>query len=224
MSGCAVFVTCDPAASERNSADHTAIGVWTVTPENDLLLLEVVRVRFGVDRIVPELLAVCRRWNPGWIALEANGFQVAAASPAWPPFARSATKAKENWSAPPRRSSWPSRANSGCRARRNGSRLVSTNSSASPGTKKGVRTGPDTFFRSRKPVVVQFNMWLGVVRVCGVRLIQLRAPKCLYSIRSKNDGWTTFHGPRTVPAYRLQRQSGQAVVALADSSGQLSTR
>ena len=27
--------------------------------------------------IVPELLAVCRRWNPGWIALEANGFQVA---------------------------------------------------------------------------------------------------------------------------------------------------
>ena len=76
-SDCAVFVTCDPAASERNSADHTAIGVWTVTPENDLLLLEVVRGRFGVDRIVPELLAVCRRWNPGWIALEANGFQVA---------------------------------------------------------------------------------------------------------------------------------------------------
>jgi predicted phage terminase large subunit-like protein len=60
-----------------DSADQTAIGVWTVTPENDLLLLEVVRGRFGVDRIVPELLAVCRRWNPGWIALEANGFQVA---------------------------------------------------------------------------------------------------------------------------------------------------
>jgi hypothetical protein len=38
----AVFVTCDPAASEHNS-DDTAIGVWTVTPENDLLLLEVVR-------------------------------------------------------------------------------------------------------------------------------------------------------------------------------------
>ena len=66
-SDCAVFVTCDPAASERNSADHTAIGVWTVTPENDLLLLEVVRGRFGVDRIVPELLAVCRRWNPGTV-------------------------------------------------------------------------------------------------------------------------------------------------------------
>jgi predicted phage terminase large subunit-like protein len=79
---CAVFVTCDPAASEHNSADHTAIGVWTVTPENDLLLLDVVRGRFGVDRIVPELLAVCRRWKPGWIALEANGFHVAIAQAA----------------------------------------------------------------------------------------------------------------------------------------------
>jgi len=66
-----------PPASERNSADHTAIGDWTVTPENDLLLLDVVRGRFGVDRIVPELLAVCRRWNSGWVVLEANGFQVA---------------------------------------------------------------------------------------------------------------------------------------------------
>jgi hypothetical protein len=45
------LVPPDPVASERNSADHTAIGVWTVTPENDLLLLEVVRSRFGVERI-----------------------------------------------------------------------------------------------------------------------------------------------------------------------------
>ncbi len=74
---CPVFVTCDPAASERNAADHTAIGVWAVSPENDLLLLDVVRGRFGVDRIVPELLTVCRRWEPGWIAVEATGFQVA---------------------------------------------------------------------------------------------------------------------------------------------------
>ena len=101
-----------PARPRLDQLGSTAIGVWTVTPENDLLLLEVVRGRFGVDRIVPELLAVCRRWNPGWIALEANGFRSPssmppAASPAWPPFARSATKAKENWSAPPRRSSWP---------------------------------------------------------------------------------------------------------------------
>ncbi len=40
---------------------------------------------------------------------ELSEYRPPAASPAWPPFARSATKAKENWSAPPRRSSWPSR-------------------------------------------------------------------------------------------------------------------
>jgi predicted phage terminase large subunit-like protein len=76
-SDCGVFVTCDPAASEKQSADHTAIGVWAVSPQNDLLLLDVVRGRFGVDGIVPELLNACRRWEPGWVAVEANGFQVA---------------------------------------------------------------------------------------------------------------------------------------------------
>jgi hypothetical protein len=72
-------------------------------------LLEVVRGRFGVDRIVPELLAVCRRWNLGWIALEANGFQVAIVQAArgvagMAPIRQiSQRRHKENWSAPPRR-------------------------------------------------------------------------------------------------------------------------
>ncbi len=118
-SDCAVFVTCDPAASERNSADHTAIGVWTVTPENDLLLLDVVRGRFGVDRIVPELLAVSRRWNPGWIALEANGFQVAIVQAArgvagMAPIRQISHEGKETGPCALRPSSWPSRASSGC--------------------------------------------------------------------------------------------------------------
>ncbi len=76
-SDCQVYVTCDPAASEKQSADYTAIGVWAISPENDLLLLEVVRGRFGVEGIVPELLNTCRRWQPGWVSVEANGFQVA---------------------------------------------------------------------------------------------------------------------------------------------------
>ena len=75
-SDCGIFVTCDPAASEKESADHTAIGVWANTPQNDLLLLEVVRERLGLERIVPELLNVCQRWRPGWVAVEATGFQV----------------------------------------------------------------------------------------------------------------------------------------------------
>ena len=74
--GCTVFATCDPAESERETGDHTAIGVWAVTPGNDLLALNMVRGRFGVEGIVPELARVCARWQPEWLAVEATGFQV----------------------------------------------------------------------------------------------------------------------------------------------------
>jgi len=88
---CPVFVTCDPAASEKQTADYTAIGVWATTPLNDLLLLEVVRERLGVDGIIPKLLEISRRWNPSWIGVEANGFQVslthaARRTPGMPPI------------------------------------------------------------------------------------------------------------------------------------------
>jgi predicted phage terminase large subunit-like protein len=81
-SDCPVFITCDPAASEKQSADHTAIAAWAVTPANDLLLLEMARGRLGIDGIVPELRRVVTRWSPGWIAVESNGFQVAIVSAA----------------------------------------------------------------------------------------------------------------------------------------------
>jgi hypothetical protein len=107
---------------------------------DNLLLLEVVRGRFGVDRIVPELLAVCRRWNPGWIALEANGFQVAIVHAARGVAGMAPIRliSHEGKGKLVRAASAiilaqsPSRASSGCRARRNGSKLLSTNSSASP--------------------------------------------------------------------------------------------
>ncbi len=73
---CTIFITCDPAASAKPEADHTAIGVWAVTPSSDLLLLEMDRGRMGIEAIVPCLKRVCRRWQAEWIAVEANGFQV----------------------------------------------------------------------------------------------------------------------------------------------------
>jgi hypothetical protein len=49
---CWCFGTCDPAASERDSADYTALGAWCVTPGKDLLCLEVVRKHLSVEAIV----------------------------------------------------------------------------------------------------------------------------------------------------------------------------
>lgn len=76
---CHRFAVVDPAASEKQQADYTAIGVFAVTPENDLLVLHVVRDRLTVDRIVPRLAAACQEWRPDWVGMEANGFQVAVA-------------------------------------------------------------------------------------------------------------------------------------------------
>ncbi len=36
----------------------------------------MIRGRFGVEGIVPELARVCVRWQPEWLAVEATGFQV----------------------------------------------------------------------------------------------------------------------------------------------------
>jgi predicted phage terminase large subunit-like protein len=73
---CAYFVCVDPAAREADANDYTAILAGAVTPARQLLVLEVVRNRLALDAIVPEVAEVCQRWHPGWVGLEANGFQM----------------------------------------------------------------------------------------------------------------------------------------------------
>ncbi len=72
---CWRFITVDPACSEKETADYTAIGVWQVTRENDLMLLEMIRKRLAIDRIVPEIAQACGKWGPDWVAIEASSFQ-----------------------------------------------------------------------------------------------------------------------------------------------------
>jgi predicted phage terminase large subunit-like protein len=72
---CARFVTVDPAATEKDSSDFTAMLAAAVTPAGELLVLEVVRERLALDAIVPRLARLCRRWRPQWVGLEAVGFQ-----------------------------------------------------------------------------------------------------------------------------------------------------
>jgi predicted phage terminase large subunit-like protein len=43
---CQRFVTCDPALSSKQTADYTALCLFAVTPERELLLLDVARERF----------------------------------------------------------------------------------------------------------------------------------------------------------------------------------
>jgi predicted phage terminase large subunit-like protein len=73
---CWKFCTVDPACTEKETSDFTAIATFAVTPKRDLLVLEVVRKRLAIDRIAPEVADVCGRWQPLWVGIESTGFQV----------------------------------------------------------------------------------------------------------------------------------------------------
>jgi predicted phage terminase large subunit-like protein len=79
---CNVFVTVDLAASEKNYSDYTVFLACAVTPERDLLVLDVSRERRALEKIVPQLKVFCERHEPGWVGIEANGFQEAIANEA----------------------------------------------------------------------------------------------------------------------------------------------
>jgi predicted phage terminase large subunit-like protein len=74
---CWKFCTVDPACTEKETSDFTAIATFAVTPNRDLLILDVIRKRLAIDRIAPEIAEACRRWRPQWMGIEATGFQVA---------------------------------------------------------------------------------------------------------------------------------------------------
>ena len=75
--GSTIFVTLDPAATEKEANDYTAMGVFAITSANDLLVLDMIRERLGVEKIVPRLDEVCRQWNPKFVSVESLSFQAA---------------------------------------------------------------------------------------------------------------------------------------------------
>lgn len=79
---CPVFVSVDPACSEDQQADFTAIGVFAVTPWNDLIVLDMVRERLPLEGISKRVLEVCHKWKAGWVSFEATGFQMAVVNQA----------------------------------------------------------------------------------------------------------------------------------------------
>lgn len=70
---CKVFQTCDPAASTKTTADFFVLATWAHTPENDLILLDLLRTRLeGPDQI--NLFKQQHiKWKPAFQAVEAVG-------------------------------------------------------------------------------------------------------------------------------------------------------
>ena len=73
-SHCWVFQTCDPAATEKETSDYFVLSTWAVTPDRDLLLLDVVRTRAETTKHLALLVAGRERWRPAFQGVEAQSF------------------------------------------------------------------------------------------------------------------------------------------------------
>jgi predicted phage terminase large subunit-like protein len=69
-SSCIVIQTVDPAASMKTAADFFVVATWAISPEKDLLLLDMIRMHVeGPDQ--PGLIArAYQRWKPQKIGVE----------------------------------------------------------------------------------------------------------------------------------------------------------
>jgi predicted phage terminase large subunit-like protein len=68
------FVTIDPAFSEKETADYTAMCLWGVTPWMDLLLLDVERVRFDVENLAAAIRRYYDLHLPVDVRIESNAY------------------------------------------------------------------------------------------------------------------------------------------------------
>ena len=73
---CQIIVVVDPAASEKQQADFTGMGAFALTPQNDLLILEMIEDHIPIEAIPSRVLALCQRWRASTVYYEDSGFQV----------------------------------------------------------------------------------------------------------------------------------------------------
>lgn len=64
------FATVDLAFSLKTSADHTAIGAWGVSPDCDLLLLDLIRERMSGDQLIPSIKSLVSKWDLDYTGIE----------------------------------------------------------------------------------------------------------------------------------------------------------
>ncbi len=69
---CTILTTCDWAWSQKDTADHSAIGTFALLPgpERYILILDVVSERYALHELARAIAAVCRRWRPSLVGIE----------------------------------------------------------------------------------------------------------------------------------------------------------
>ena len=71
------FTTSDLAVSLSDVANYTVASTWGVTPDNDLIWLDMTRKRLEGPDQLPMLWEVFRTWSPAYVGIEKVGYQLA---------------------------------------------------------------------------------------------------------------------------------------------------
>lgn len=74
---CWFFITGDLAISQKQEADYTVFCVWCVTPENDLLLIEMIRARFSNPEQLKQIKLLHMRYPGAYFKIESVAYQLA---------------------------------------------------------------------------------------------------------------------------------------------------
>lgn len=65
-----IFQTCDPAASEKKTADYTVLSTWGLTDRWELFWLDCRRWQREIPDLPGLIETEYRRWKPQWVAIE----------------------------------------------------------------------------------------------------------------------------------------------------------
>lgn len=76
LAGCVKFGMMDLAASTKQSADYTVLSSWLMTPQRDLILLDVDRRRLEAPDQTKMMRAAKDKWGLSFIGVEATAYQL----------------------------------------------------------------------------------------------------------------------------------------------------
>jgi predicted phage terminase large subunit-like protein len=73
LNQCKIFQTCDPAASEKSTADDFVLATWAQTPENDLALIDILKTNLETPKHVPLFKQQYIKFHPQQQWIETDG-------------------------------------------------------------------------------------------------------------------------------------------------------
>ena len=75
-SNCIVFQTVDLAITQNETSDYTVIGTFAVTPQKDLLILDIYRARIDMPTQKKVIRDLYNKFKPSYIGIEAQAYQL----------------------------------------------------------------------------------------------------------------------------------------------------